>query len=82
MDAIELKAANRARMASIPELQKSLIINWLNPIPCVDTLRDWFDREKIPRFKASPLAKRGGGTVYYSVAHVEKLLQRRTVKAQ
>jgi hypothetical protein len=67
-------------MASIPELCKSTLPNWLNPIPHKDTLRTWFDKEKIPRFKASPLAKRGGGTVYYSVADVEKLLQRRTTK--
>jgi hypothetical protein len=40
-------------------------------------LRGWFDRARIPRFKANPLAKRGGGLVYYSAAAVETFLRSR-----
>jgi len=34
---------------------------------------------RVPRFKANPLARRGGGFLYYSVAHVERLLRSRTL---
>ena len=47
----------------------------LDPVPPRDTIRDWLDRHKIPRFKSNPTAKRGGGCAYYSVAHVEKMLR-------
>ena len=71
-----------ARLATLDELEKSVLPNFLNPIPSRDALRDLFDREKIPRFKANPTAKRGGGLVYYSVSAVEKLFRSRTLIPQ
>jgi hypothetical protein len=46
-------------------------------VPSRETLRAWFDKASIPRLKANPTAKRGGGPAFYSVAHVEKLLRQR-----
>lgn len=69
----------RARLATIPELLKSTIPFHIDPAPTRETLRAWFDAASIPRFKSNPLAKRGGGPVYYSVAAVEKLLRSRTL---
>lgn len=68
-----------ARLATLESLVKTLIPAYLDPPPRHETLRDWFDGARIPRFKANPAAKRGGGPVYYSVAAVEKFLQSRTL---
>ena len=68
-----------ARLASLDGLLETIIPAFLNPPPSRETLRDWFDDARIPRFKANPAAKRGGGPVYYSVAAVEKFLQTRTL---
>jgi hypothetical protein len=65
----------RARAATLGELRKNVIPLYIAPIPCNGTLRAWFDRDKVPRFKAGVSAKRGGGPVFYSVAAVEKLLR-------
>ena len=68
-----------ARLASLDQLLQTVIPAYLTPPPARDTLRDWFDQARIPRFKCNPVAKRGGGTVFYSVAAVEKLLTSRTL---
>ena len=68
-----------ARLATLNQLVQTLIPAYLNPTPSRETLRDWFDAARIPRFKANPAAKRGGGPVFYSVAAVEKFLQTRTL---
>jgi hypothetical protein len=68
-----------ARLASLDGLLETIIPAFLNPTPSRETLREWFDEARIPRFKANPSAKRGGGPVYYSVAAVEKFLQSRTL---
>ena len=68
-----------ARLATLNQLAKTLIQAHLNPVPSNETLRDWFDTARIPRFKSNPAAKRGGGSVFYSVAAVEKFLQTRTL---
>lgn len=68
-----------ARLASLDGLLETVIPAFLNPAPSRETLREWFDAARIPRFKANPSAKRGGGHVYYSVAAVEKFLQTRTL---
>ena len=68
-----------ARLASLDGLLETIIPAFLNPAPSRETLREWFDEARIPRFKANPSAKRGGGPVYYSVAAVEKFLQTRTL---
>ncbi len=68
-----------ARLASLAGLLETTIPAFLHPVPSRETLRDWFDQARIPRFKANPTAKRGGGTVFYSVSAVEKFLQSRTL---
>ena len=68
-----------ARLATLEQLVQTLIPAYLTPTPSHETLREWFDEARIPRFKANPTAKRGGGPVYYSVAAVEKFLQTRTL---
>jgi hypothetical protein len=68
-----------ARMATINQLVITVIPAYLTPVPSHETLRDWFDTARIPRFKSNPAAKRGGGTVFYSVSAVEKFLQSRTL---
>jgi len=70
---------NSARLATIDQLLQTVIPAYLTPSPSVFTLRLWFDRARIPRFKSNPTAKRGGGTVFYSVSAVEKFLQSRTL---
>jgi hypothetical protein len=68
-----------ARLATLDQLLRTVIPAYLAPPPGRETLRDWFDQARIPRFKANPTAKRGGGTVFYSVSAVEKFLQSRTL---
>ncbi|MGE3310603.1 MAG: hypothetical protein AB7O66_11575 [Limisphaerales bacterium] len=67
----------RARLATIQELQRTLIANYLEPVPSVKTLRRWFDEAGIPRLKANPDAVRGGGTAWWHVAAVERLIRRK-----
>ena len=68
-----------ARLASLDGLMQTVIPAFLTPVPSRETLRDWFDAAGIPRFKSNPAARRGGGTVFYSVSAVEKFLQSRTL---
>ena len=70
---------NTARLATIGQMRGTTIAAHISPVPCVATCRAWFDDAKIPRFKSNPLAKRGGGPVYYSVAAVEKFLRSRVL---
>lgn len=71
--------APTARLATLDQLLVTIIPAFLNPPPSRATLREWFDRAGIPRFKSNPLARRGGGPVFYSVAAVEKFLRQRTM---
>src|ERR1043166_2493657 len=73
------KLTTTARLASLDGLLETIIPAFFHPVLSRETLRDWFDAARIPRFKANPMAKRGGGQVYYSVAAVEKFLQNRTL---
>ena len=68
-----------ARLATLDQLIETTLPNFIAPIPSRETLRAWFDAAGIPRFKANPTAKRGGGPCFYSVAGVEKLLRSRTM---
>ncbi len=68
-----------ARLATINQLLQTVIPAYLTPAPSAFTLRVWFDKARIPRFKSNPTARRGGGTVFYSVSAVEKFLQSRTL---
>ena len=65
-----------ARLATLDQLILNVLPNFIAPVPCRDTLRDWFDRAGVQRMKANPSAQRGGGPVYYLVADVEKLMRR------
>ena len=71
--------SNTARLATMAQLRETVLPNFLDPVPSVDTLRIWFDATKVPRFKSNPTAKRGGGPCFYSVAAVEKFLRSRTL---
>lgn len=68
-----------ARLATLEQLRATTLAVFLDPVPSAETLREWFEAAKIPRFKSNPTAKRGGGPVFYSVAHVEKFLRSRTL---
>jgi hypothetical protein len=71
--------SSTARLATIGQLLETTIPAFLSPSPSRETLRDWFDRAAVPRFKANPAARRGGGPVFYSVTAVEKFLRNRTM---
>lgn len=66
-----------ARLATMSQLRETTLPAFIQPIPCVETLRSWFDAARIPRFKSNPSARRGGGKVFYSVAAIEKFLRSR-----
>ena len=66
-----------ARLATLDKLLETTIPAFFDPPPSRETLREWFDKAQIPRLKSNPTAKRGGGTVFYSVPAVEKLLRSR-----
>jgi len=74
-----MKETPTARLATLDQLVQTLIPAYLSPTPSHETLREWFDAARIPRFKANPAARRGGGPVFYSVAAVEKFLETRTL---
>jgi hypothetical protein len=67
----------RARMATMPQLRSTLIPSYLDPVPPPKTLARWFDEWQIPRMKANPRAKHGGGTLFYLVSPIEKALRQR-----
>lgn len=68
-----------ARLGTLDELIASVFPNFIVPVPSKETLRAWLDRENTPRFKANPMAIRGGGPVFYSISHVEDFLRKRTL---
>ena len=76
---MEVETKMTARLATLDQLMQTTIPAFLDPVPCRETLRSWFDSAGIPRLKPNPLAKRGGGQVYYLVAGVEKFLRSRTL---
>jgi hypothetical protein len=70
---------SNARLASLDELLLTTIPAFISPVPPRDTVRNWLDAAKVPRFKPNPTARRGGGTVFYSVPAVEKFFRSRTL---
>jgi len=74
----EIDSMPKARLATLDQLLTDTIPLFLSPPPKRDTLRAWLKRARVPRFKTNPVAKRGGGAVYYSVAAVEKMLRQKT----
>lgn len=75
----EIETKSNVRLATLSELRKTTLAAFIAPIPTDETLRNMFDAAGIPRFKANPTAKRGGGSCYYSVAGVEKFFRSRTL---
>ena len=73
------KPQSTARLADLDQLIENTLPNFISPIPSRETLRAWFDAANVARFKSNPTAKRGGGTVWYSVAGVEKFFRGRTM---
>jgi len=66
-----------ARLETIEQLLENTVPLFLSPPPKKEALKAWLDDAKVPRFKANPTAERGGGTVWYSVAGVEKFFRNR-----
>ena len=66
-----------SRLATLDVLLKTTIPVFLSPPPPRENPRAWFNQVRIPHFKANPLAHRGGGYLYDSVAAVEKFLSSR-----
>jgi hypothetical protein len=73
----KVSSPTTARLATLDELIEKTLPVFISRIPCKITLRTWFDEAAIPRIKNNPQAKRGGGYVFYSVAHVEKYFRSR-----
>ena len=67
------------RAATLAWLCENTIPVFLSPCPAKETLRAWFDQARIPRLKANPSARKGGGPVYYQVAGVEKFFRSRMI---
>lgn len=65
------KGAAEARLATLNVLIRTILPLFLAPVPSRETLRQWFDAAKIPRFKANPLAKRGGAGLSSLVAWIQ-----------
>ena len=78
----ESKPMTTARLASLSELMENVLPNFLTPVPSRDTVRNWLDKSGVARFKSNPLARRGGGVVFYSVNAVEKFLRQRTMNGR
>ncbi len=66
-----------ARVATLNQLIKTTLPNFIDPIPCRATLRTWMNKANVPRMKANPTARKGGGIVFYSVPHVERMFKSR-----
>jgi len=72
----------QARSATLDEIIETILPLFISPVPSRDTVRNWLDSAKVPRFKSNPTARRGGGICYYQVAGVEKLMRARTMPAR
>ncbi len=55
-----LNVQNQARLATMPVLRETILPNFLSPVPSCDTLRVWFIKAKIPKFKINGAARKGG----------------------
>jgi len=70
--------APQSRFQTLPQLREGLVATYFNPPPSTRALSSWFKREGVAHTKSNPKARRGGGQVYFSVAHVERVLRTRT----
>lgn len=69
----------KIRLATLDNLLQSVIPELLSPPPSRATLRAWLDAWQVPRFKANPSAVKGGGVVFYSIPHVQRMIRTRTL---
>jgi hypothetical protein len=76
---LEATNGSNARSGDLDYICNIVLPPFINPVPSRDTVRDWLDTAKVPKFKANPVARRGGGRAYYSISHVEKMLRSRTI---
>ena len=58
-----------------------LAFGWVRRAAAVPRNKRGPDAAGVQRIKSNPTAKRGGGTIWYSVSDVEKLLRSRMVTA-
>lgn len=70
-------ATPKARLATANELRKTTFTTYFDPPPSLKTIGRFLRAARVPRIKANPLAKRGGGTVFYHVAAVERAIRER-----
>jgi hypothetical protein len=67
----------RAKLATVDQLMATVVSDYLDPVPTRRYLVDLFKKENISTMKANPNARNGGGTVWYSVDQVERLLRQK-----
>ena len=71
------KARPRARMATLAHIRKTIVPLYIEPVPCIQTLRIWFREAGIRENKTGFMESAVGGNVYFHVAQVEAYLIRR-----
>lgn len=71
------KARPRARMATLTHIRKTIVPLYIEPVPCVQTLRIWFREAGIRENKTGGMEQAGGGNVYFHLAQVEAYLIKR-----
>ena len=64
------------RFATLAVLLREIASLYVAPPPTPRTFRTWLNRNRVPRKKANPMARAGGGEVYYSVPDTIKMLER------
>jgi hypothetical protein len=69
------------KMASMVQLIEVILPPILQPVPSKYSLKEMFDKGNVRRFKASPGSRRGGGTVFYVVSDVERVIRNRITRA-
>ena len=67
------QSAIKARFATLEKIIAEVVPLFLDPVPHPVTLRRRF--KNVPQMKSNPLARHGGGPVYYSVPHIERVLR-------
>ena len=55
-----------------------LVAAYMDPIPSPRRFARWLKQAGVPKLKPNPAARRGGGTPYFHVATVERILRQRS----
>ena len=63
------------RLATLSKLKSGLLSGYFPDLPCDETLRTRFKAAGVPFIKSNRAAVRGGGTVWWDVAAVERYLK-------